>query len=408
MDDGERARLAILAETQPGLAEAFAADWHTPAAEWSRQQWASPAGCSFEPAFRDALIGELAERHPDAASLVDAVQDVGAVLTSHHVCPTPGPTFGGIDCVATLGQPGPVLVMAWSGVPMSNSASSGSLCFSRTDVETLLDPGPERSRQVKAARDRARDGIVEQRISLLPAGLRDALLYECPQPERLHEVWAAASPALGAQLPPPRPDESYAGWALRCGEAVGRAVTGRSDLHYVDLNRVARRYLLAVLQDPDHPMSRLLGCEPESLGLDGATWFYTRRPGKRERVQSWSHCPDELVEALRSGAVCPGLVPVFGALRTWSTVRLLGGFRQIHYVEDIARGFVRAGLAEASPPRASVRDLVTARLHDGEQPVYPLDVVMGTVGREVLPRPDTPMSALWSPLLARIGAAAAS
>ncbi|MEM6925406.1 MAG: hypothetical protein AAF602_00655, partial [Myxococcota bacterium] len=244
MNEVDRRRLDILAETQPGLAEIFARDWHTGAALWSRAQWSAPEDASFEPAFRDALVEELAEQELDAADLVRRVEHVGAVLTSHHVCPTPGPTFGGIDCLATLGQPGPVLVMAWSGVPMSNAASSGSLCFSRTPFEALLVEGPERTRQMKAARDRARDGVGEQRITLVSAALRDALLYQCPIPERLHDVWASASPALAGHLPAPRADETYASWALRCGEAIGRNLTGRSDLHYVDLNRVARRYLV--------------------------------------------------------------------------------------------------------------------------------------------------------------------
>ncbi len=400
----DRRRLEVLSETQPGLADAFVRDWNTPAAAWSRQQWTPPERAGFEPAFRDALIAELAERHAEAGALVGAVEDVGAVLTTHHVCPTPGPTFGGIDCVAALGQPGPVLVMAWSGVPMSNSAASGSLCFSRTPFEALLAEGAERNRQIKAARDRARDGVGEQRITLLASAQRDALLYEHPMSERLREVWAAASPELTRRLPAPRDDETYAAWALRCGEAVSRELTGRTDVHWVDLNRVARRYLVTVLQDPSHPLRRLPGTSPEQLGLEGATWFYTRRSGKRARVQSWNACPDDLVTGIANGDVCPGLVPVFGALRTWSRIRLLGGFRQVNYLEDIAGAFVRAGLAEGA--RGEPGHLITARLHDGEQPVHPLDVVMGAVSRSVLPTADTPMSALWAPLLARIQVAA--
>ncbi|MEO0600618.1 MAG: hypothetical protein AAF211_04225 [Myxococcota bacterium] len=406
MNEADRRRLDILAETQPGLAEIFVRDWHTGAAAWSRKQWTAPDDASFEPAFRDALVEELVEQGQDGDDLVRRVEQVGAVLTSHHVCPTPGPTFGGIDCLAALGQPGPVLVMAWSGVPMSNSASSGSLCFSQTPFEALLVEGPERTRQMKAARDRARDGVGEQRITLVPGALRDALLYQCPIPERLHEVWASGSPALVRHLPAPTTDETYASWALRSGEAIGRTLTGRSDLHYVDLNRVARRYLVDVLTDVDHPLRRLLVLEPAALGLDGPTWFYTRREGKRERVQSWTQCPEALVEGLSSGAVCPGLVPVFGALRTWSRMRLLGGFRQVHYLEDIAAAFDRVGLA--TDARGVPGHLVTARLHDGVDPVYPLDIVMDSALRSVLPEAETPMSDLWSPLLARIGAAATS
>ena len=286
--------LDLLADQQPRLAEAFRAGWNTPAAEWAGQQFAPPPSPHFEAAFRQALVEELAHRcGPEAAErLVQDVESAGVVLTPHHICPTPGPTFGAIDTLASYGATGPVLVLAWSGVPMSNSACSGALCFARSAFEDLMVPGPERSRQQKAAKDRARDGVVEQRISLVPSALRDALLFECPVPDRLAEVRAAAAPGLAALMPEPSPADTYASWAARMAEAIQRHTTGRQDLWYVDLNRVARRYLLKVLPDPGHPVTRLLMEARELPDLEGLSWFYGRRPGKREKVTTLFEAPD--------------------------------------------------------------------------------------------------------------------
>ncbi|MBX2797040.1 MAG: hypothetical protein KTR31_05215 [Myxococcales bacterium] len=401
------AALHALARAEPELARQFEAGWNTTAAAWSARQWTPPDDPGFEPAFRAALVGELTPRlGAGTDAWVAQVEAGGAVLTPHHVCPTPGPTFGAIDRVASLGHDGPVLVLAWSGVPMSNTASSGALCFAQAELDHLLQAGPELKRQRQAAKDRARDGVVaEKRLTLLPSGLRDALVYQCPAPQRLHDVFAAATDELRAVMPSPEEHERYPAWCLRAAEAVQRRVLQRDDLFYVDLNAVARRYLLTVLEQPDHPVTRLLTMSPDTLpDLEGMSWFYARKPGKREKVRTLYGCPDELQEGLASGEVCPGLVVVFGALRCLSRIRLLGGFRQVLYLEDIARAWTAAGLAAQGagvPGR-----LMTGRLTADGRPVYPLDVALGLVDRAVLPGPDTPMSTLWEPMLARVEARA--
>lgn len=391
--------LTALGTTQPALADAFGAGWDTTAGAWAAGQWEPLPGAYFEPAFRAALVAELAGGEGGAVAadqLVATVERTGAVLTPHHVCPTPGPTFGAIDQLSCLGHDGPVLVLAWSGVPMSNSAASGALCFSDAPLDALLTPGPELKRQRQAAKDRARDGVTEQRLTLVPGSMRDALLYRAPVPDRLHDIFAAATPELASLIPAPAASETYPAWAVRAAQAVERAALGRSDLWYVDLNEVARRYLIAVLDEPDHPVSQFLRAGVE---VPGSTWFYGRRPGKREKVAPYDHVPDDLRDQLQRGDLCPGLVPVFGALRMLSRVRLLGGFRQIGYLESIADAWRSAGLPgdEGVPGR-----LMTGRLvHEG-RPVYPLDLALGAVDRAVLPGADTPMSELWAPLLPRV------
>jgi hypothetical protein len=424
LGDGARGihpALAGVARVQPELADQLSAGWDAPLAEWSAALWADPpADAGFEAPFRRALVAELAAGaiEPDAAErIVAGVERAGAVLTPHHVCPTDGPTFGAIDWIAAQAAPGPILVLAWSGVPMSNSAASGALCFRRADYAQLLIAGPEQQRQRAAAKDRARDGVTEGRVVLVSPALRDALVYCCPLPDRTREVVAAGSPRLREVVPDPRPGdafrggappESYSAWAVRCCEAVQRRLTGRDDVWYVDLNQVAARYLAEVLDDGSHPVSRLLDWAEPLGGIDGAlgerSWFYARRPGKRESVQTLvgPGAPRAAVrDAVGSGALCPGLVPVFGALRLLSRIRLLGGFRQVAYLEQIAEAWLAAGAVDADQ---GVRGrLVTGRLTGADGgPLYPLDVVMGAAERSELPAGSEPMSRLWAPLVPRL------
>ncbi len=134
--------LDTLAQTQPELARRFSAGWDTPAARWAAAQWAPPESPRFEPALRRALAAQLAvSAGPGSEALLDSIEANGVVLTPHHVCPTPGPTFGAIDVLSALGHPGPILVLAWSGVPISNSAVSGALCYAVAQPGDLLQEG---------------------------------------------------------------------------------------------------------------------------------------------------------------------------------------------------------------------------------------------------------------------------
>jgi hypothetical protein len=381
-----------LAAKQPALAGTFAADWSTPLQAWSRSRWEPFDAPGFEPAFRRALTAELAGRAPDPEALIAEVERRGAVLTPHHVCPTDGPTFGATDHAAAAGADGPLLVLAWSGVPMSNTAASGALCFQRAPYDAILRPGTRELKvQTQAAKDRERDGVTERRVLLVGPELRDALVYNCPLPARLSEVRAAATPEALALLPAPEPGETYARWCTRACEGLQRRLLGRQDIWYLDLNAVAARYLVEVLGDADHPVSRLLNGAP--VELPGLTWFYARRPGKKESVQNLPAQVDGLRDKLASGEVCPGLVPVFGALRMLSRIRLLGGFRQVSYLEEIADAWKRAGVEDRGVPGR----LVTGRLR-----AHPLDLVLGVSDRAALPRPDAPMSTLWEPLVERL------
>ena len=79
-------------------------------------------------------------------------------------------------------------------------------------------------------------------------------------------------------------------------------------------------------------------------------------------------------------------------LRLLGDVHLLGGFRQVEYLERIAQ-VCEPLLGDHGAPGA----LLTGRLV-GEGPLYPLDIARGRVPRDELPRPDTPMGRIWAPI----------
>jgi hypothetical protein len=339
-------------------------------------------GADLDPFFAAALFEELFLRGDvDAAALTAEVAARGVIATVHHLCPTSGPTFGAIEQLCAQAPPGPILLFAWAGLPMSNSAVSGALCFGAGPIEALVEAGPQRKAQIDAARDRSRDGEAEGRLRLIPAAWRDALVDGCPMPESVGALLGALTPAARAALATPRPGETYAAWALRTNEGIARAHTGR-DLIFVDLSRVGARAVCAALAEPGHPLRALTG--RGDLGLPWAL----ERVGARIRTHPTLGEVD--IEALRAGALSVGLLPVMALLRCFSRIRLLGGFRQVVYAP---------ALAAAVGERGAEDGLLTGRLVDeGGRGVYPFDLARGAARLEPPLDPTTPLARLWAPL----------
>ena len=348
---------------------------------WVHRLWSPFPQAALDPHLQAAIHAELALRDDiDADAITAHLAQTGVLCTVHHVAPTSGPTFGAIEQQARLAPQGPLVLFAWAGLPMSNSAQSGALCFGRGDVDELLLPGPIAKAQAAAARDRSRDGTIEGRITLIPSPWRDALVDGCPPSPRLPAVWSALRPALAARLPAPRPDEPYARWALRHNEALARAHTGR-DLIFVDLSRVGARAMAAALADPRHPLRGLLAKAGPSLP------HVMSNEGGRARSQD--PLPADAIEGLRSGALSPGLLPVMILLRCLSRIRLIGGFRQVDYAAALADSIGHVGGEDG---------LLTGRLMGPEgAPIYPLDLFRGAATMPII-EANTPLEQLWVPM----------
>jgi hypothetical protein len=403
--------LIALSAHRPALAAAMSPWWSTPVAQYSAALWRPPPPGVVEPELVAALSAEL--ERLGSGDVLPQLLARRVLATAHHVTPTNGPTFLALDAILTAsGQTG--IVAAYSGVAFSNSAWSGALSFS-SDPEAILRPDRPLWRQFQsAARDRARDGEAERRVSLIPARWRDGLVYRHPLPDGLHRLMDDLTDPVRVHLPDDAPD--WPTWALRACASIQRAVLG-APLVYLDLNRVIAGYLTAVLANPDHPLTRLLLHAETRRALCERLpqpWFYTSRVsrgsekldplrpdgdwltgrgGARIRLEAAA-----LQDALRDGVLCPGLMLCFATLGILNPFRCLGSFNQIAYQSAFAEHFSALSVADAPADPGPV--LLTGRLVGADGPIYPLDLL--TAQHRLPLTEDWPMSRLWRPIVARL------
>ena len=377
--------------------------WHTPLPAYAAALHTPPPPHPEAPeaaGFWAALRAESRRvtGHEDAAETVARTR---VVATAHHTTPTNGPGFFASDRIATASG-APVVVLAWSGVALSNTAWSGCLvaddlgCAFRPDTSTAAD-----LRRARADRQRDRPHEAEDRLWLFPARQRDALLYRRPLPARLTPpgLWDDLRPEARALLASPQDAEDYPTWALRTCAAIQRRALAHAALTYLDASRLLAD---ALLRADAALLRRLL---PLRATLADVSWFYA---AAREKVvpldgagfagrDGTALSLDEVCAGLAAGTVCPGLAPAFLALRCVVGLRCLGSFNQEQYLRRFEAAWRQHG---GEIPEDDGPSLIMGRAHDADgREVRPLDralagaplPITGTVGE------------LWAPLLPRLG-----
>lgn len=321
--------------------------------------------------------------------------------TATHLTASEGPTFLAIHALSLLGisPHQPYGVACFSGIPFSNNAWPGCLNYgSSLKLEDLMDPAhPSFHAFRKADHDRSRD-TSEHRLSLIPSTWRDALVYRSPPSESLIHSFPYFSEKLQQRLPPPHPDESYALWALKSGQAITRAALGSESPVFFDLNEVITGYLIRVLSSPEHPISELLFEEKQRQLIlnqfsNEILFYQPLLQNQRERVIALSvqggflqgggisHRlePASLQDALCFQRLCPAPFLTFLILVFLNGFKCLGSFQQVEYLADYKRKFLDLGWPHAPGIESTETDgLTCGRLFDEEQSaVFPLDVALG-------------------------------
>lgn len=403
-------------EPPPAARDRYPAAWPTLVRWWRRplaQYRAALAGPSADEAppgpviaaFERALL-RVHGPDPRVSAALDGLRRARLLATTHHVAATYGPASMAWDRQLVAGPP--PIVGAWSGIPLNNSALPACLTLAGDPRSLLAAPA-------RAPVGEAPSG--EGRLWMVRHHDRHRLLFRAPLDPRVAETLDRLADPLRA-LPGPRAGDDLPTWALRFCAALQARALGRPPPLTVDLNAVAADLLAGLIEAGAHPVARMF-TDPRTrdalaAALPDEVWFAVEdRAGRRPRVDglmvrgdrlegrrvTLPLAPAAIVEGLRRGRLCPGLLPTYAALRVYGRLRCLGGLRQAGYLARFDAAWARL---PGWPPAPVERG---PTLLDGRMPApglrYAID--FARAGRTAVERlaDDAPMAALWGPLMAR-------
>ena len=365
----------------------------------------------LEPALAAAFRRELARLGLLAAEAEAALERLGhhrVLQTTTHLTLSEGPVFFAAHYVGSLGLApnAPYFVGAFSGINFSNSSRPGCLNYACMRGEELIDPGsPLRAMWLKAEADRAQD-TSERRLPLIPGAWRDALVYGSVVEEETVRRVAALRDPVRRLLGEPCAGAPFTAWAARAHGALHGQVLGRRILT-LDINEVLRDYLLAVLDDGQHPLHHVLfNAESRRRLLSRlpplALFLMPDTDGRRDtldalrvdgdvlrgRYREIPLKPEPVLEALRHERLCAGTFLEFTSLAFLNGFCCFGGVDQLEYLSLYHRMWMED---LALPlPRPVLLDRLTSGLFPGAHgaALLPLDVLHGA---PFDPHPEAPL-----------------
>ncbi len=424
-------RLTALEKTHPNLSAVFNKHWDTKLSDYSPLLF-KKAPKQMEPELENSFRKEWilygkSKRQIDR--LINQLGEIPVVQTCHHVTPTNGPTFLANDLISLAGikEGDTYLVGASSGVAFSNTAWSGALSFGEIPLDLILEPDSKAYNQAaKAANDRKKDGTTENRVSLIPAKQRDALVFGTKITDYQLNLQNQFSGLLKGDYLPFVENGFYSVWASNFCSTVQSKLFPERDIFYFDINRVLSEYLVSILQSTlDHPiLDSLFSNEMNQRIIDefsDPVFFQGSYSGKKsQKVEGFQWRPnllkggrfgevatdrERLIEMLSGHELCPGVFLQFLILHFINGLRCLGSFNQIEYLEDFRLKWKQFGSSWDFHLDQDCRSsLSTGRLIDKKGEIWPFDLALKGETLDLNDYLTKPMSHFWEPIASQLTA----
>ena len=272
--------------------------------------------------------------------------------TSHHLTPSLGPSFLGIDLLSLSGLKAEeaYFVGTYTALPIQNTAWSGSLSFFELELAELLPLGDFQTKAAKSLATSLTQGAKEKKIHLVPAKEQSQVLFSYRTTEGTESNFGQLLPSVRHSLPTLQAEGAYKDWALACLTKIQTTIFERPRCYYFDLNQVVLDYLLLCFQDPAHPWSKLLA-NPQAWqnlpkSLQELTWFVTSSSptstlsSAAKKLSKWTladlpwHDLESARALLAEQTIVPSLFLVFASLAFLNSLYLFGSFAQYDYLDS--------------------------------------------------------------------------
>ncbi len=413
---------------RPELARILSGAWNISLTEYSGSLWKTTSEApSLEAEMRQAFATEFCRigfTEGQAQSYCAELERTRVLQTATHLTASEGPTFLALHHLALLGMPKgeTYFVGSYSGVPFANAAWSGCLNFSnRIDLESVISVhAPGFADLKRADKDRVRDSS-DRRISLIPGKMRDVRVFQSRIPKKMAELMTHFSEPILGISPKAKTGDDFTKWASQfCSNQLGKIFPSKS-IMYFDLNKVISNYLALVISNSNHPIYRLFfdhavrdsvfAVFPSDTPLFTVDVNYKNKIRQESVVLNVDELhsqnyklkltQENLINEIKSGALCPGLFLGFTALSFLNGFVCFGSFEQVEYLAVFKQKWLKLDLLDNKNVEMSNTSAFTSGrcLDESGEGIHPLDLMFGL---EMRFNENQTVGELMEPLLHRL------
>ncbi|MFT5359758.1 MAG: hypothetical protein ACI88L_000218 [Candidatus Paceibacteria bacterium] len=305
------------------------------------------------------------------------------IQTSPHTSLVPSSRMFCIDWLSTQAlQAGDLYIVgSFSGIPFSNSVKPGRI---NTGTKSL---------------------------NFVPKTHQDALVYKSPVFEKSFAEFDLNMKSLQGVVSPAG-FESFSDWACsNSGALHSRALD--KEIVYLDINNVIARYILKVIDNQAHPISKLLFDNRyretfiKHFGEKTHLFYGAYKSSKYKKRESLYFdgldlsgdyhqirlSPEELRKKLIDGTLCPATILTFTILSFLNDFKCLGSFMQVEYLSEFKNKWQASGLL------GDVSLVKTSNLSTGEfENFTETSLEYLSIKPDLLEAENSSMKYLWLPM----------
>ena len=340
----------------------------------------------------------------DQESIIESFKKHRVIQTATHLEISPIPRWLTINWLATRGLPKDAwyLVFPFSGVPFGNASRPGVLKFSKHELNDLIKENTDLYKTIQKDLMNSKNDRIHnlQRLSIVPSSMQDEIVYRSKVPKRTIEVLSNLTDKIKDYFPIPNIDSSYPKYASNTARDMERKIIGLNKYVHLDINEITTQYLLQVLKNPNHIVTKIL-CDEQTRSIlapvipteamfyasylkDGKfkqeSIFITNDGFTKSKYYKLNANPNDIINALNNDRLCPGLFLTYLVFKFVNGTRCLGSFVAAEYLPLYKEKLIGTGiLKDYNIESVPTDNLTTGMLPDKSlEQVTTIDVLLGT------------------------------
>lgn len=393
-------------ERKDHLANVIVANWDKTILDYSVSLYKYKPVIDVEPELINAIKTVLNQYNyslSDLESILESFKKYRIIQTAQHldICNTPRMML--INWLSTRGLPQDCwyLAFAYSGIPYSNGSRPGAIKFANTPLDKIINKDTDLYKTINADLNNSKLHREHElmRISLVPSNMQDEIGYRSTIKDRALNIIKNLTPDLSRYFKIPTINSNYSVYALNTSRDIEREILNIKKTAYLDINEITTQYLLQVLKNPNHVVTKIL-CDQETRSIlapvipteamfyasylkDGKfkqeSIFITNDGFTKSKYYKLNTNAEDIINALNNDRLCPGLFLTYLVFKFINGARCLGSFVAAEYLPIYKEKLIATGiLKDYNIESVPTDNLTTGMLPDKSlEQVTAIDILLG-------------------------------